>query len=738
MNVGRNPLQVSTIQPRTAMANVYRWLVSIVLILVSVSVTQVSSEKVARATGLTCAQGGVCRVGDIGPGGGKVFYVAETPFSSTGSDCGTSCLYLEAAPNDQSAGINWATTVSFCYSSGGVTSTNNCQTNSIYEGSSDVQADTRLTAQNIGMGLTNTNQAYSRVSSAGGSATSAYAAGLAWAYTNNGKSDWYLPSINELAEMYLNRSVLAGISATHYWSSSESGGSAWRLTFAGGTAGLSEKRHGLRVRAIRAFTHGWVDVQGPGGGTVYYYNPAGFACGANLDQTCHFLEFADASGSWDTTGWNSAVRFWSATPNLNVAGTSRALGTGAKNTSLIVAGNGTLGYAATDTNNFVSNTGLGDWFLPSYDELTAMCCSSGASFWDDVGSSSQHSADWWWTYRNRSGQIQNLKMKRYSSKIYATRAFSKSDSRLINLSAAGETLSPAFDPSVTEYSLTTEQESVRITPVAIGANSVRVGASSVANGSQSSPIQLNTGLNQVTLTVTAADSSSTSYTVNITREIRGYPVSFDGNGSTDGSVPSDQIKPIGQNLTLSSNSGSLVKTGYTFDGWNTAADGSGISYAEGASYEVDAEETLYAKWTANSLTVTYNSQSGSSVSDGSTTSGGVIASAPVAPTRTGSVFTGWFAASTGGSAISFPYTHGRTADFTLYAQWSVNTYVVSFDGNGSTGGSVPVNQTKTHGVNLTLASNSGSLVKTGHTFGGWNTHADGSGTSFLELSLIHI
>ena len=71
-------------------------------------------------------------------------------------------------------------------------------------------------------------------------------------------------------------------------------------------------------------------------------------------------------------------------------------------------------------------------------------------------------------------------------------------------------------------------------------------------------------------------------------------------------MPSDQIKPIGQNLTLSSNSGSLVKTGYTFDGWNTAADGSGISYAEGASYEVDAVETLYAKWTANSLTVTYN------------------------------------------------------------------------------------------------------------------------------------
>jgi hypothetical protein len=37
-------------------------------------------------------------------------------------------------------------------------------------------------------------------------------------------------------------------------------------------------------------------------------------------------------------------------------------------------------------------------------------------------------------------------------------------------------------------------------------------------------------------------------------------------------------------LTLQTNTGSLAKTGYTFSGWNTAADGSGTSYAEGASY----------------------------------------------------------------------------------------------------------------------------------------------------------
>jgi uncharacterized repeat protein (TIGR02543 family) len=234
------------------------------------------------------------------------------------------------------------------------------------------------------------------------------------------------------------------------------------------------------------------------------------------------------------------------------------------------------------------------------------------------------------------------------------------------------------------------------------------------------------------VTTSSPHGRTASFTLHAQWTISTYAVSFNGNGSTGGSVPVDQTKTHGIDVSVASNSGSLVKTGYTFGGWNTAGDGSGISYAEGASYEVDEAVTLYAKWTANSLTVTYDSQGGSSVSDGSTTSGGVIASAPVAPTRTGYVFTGWFAASTGGSAISFPYTHGRTADFTLYAQWSVNTYVVSFDGNGPTGGSVPANQTKTHGIDIAVASNSGSLVKTGYTFGGWNTHADGSGTSFLE------
>ncbi|MBF0259068.1 MAG: InlB B-repeat-containing protein, partial [Desulfamplus sp.] len=59
-------------------------------------------------------------------------------------------------------------------------------------------------------------------------------------------------------------------------------------------------------------------------------------------------------------------------------------------------------------------------------------------------------------------------------------------------------------------------------------------------------------------------------------------------------------------------------------------------------------------------------------------------------------------------------------------------FTVTYDGNSSTGGSVPASQFKTHDVNLTLSKNIGNLVKTGYKFAGWNTSADGSGTNYAE------
>ena len=78
-----------------------------------------------------------------------------------------------------------------------------------------------------------------------------------------------------------------------------------------------------------------------------------------------------------------------------------------------------------------------------------------------------------------------------------------------------------------------------------------------------------------------------------------YAVSYNVNGATSGTGPGAQAKTQGIDLTLAANSGNLAKTNYTFAGWNTAADGSGTSYATGATYSTDAALVLFAKWTAN-------------------------------------------------------------------------------------------------------------------------------------------
>lgn len=73
-----------------------------------------------------------------------------------------------------------------------------------------------------------------------------------------------------------------------------------------------------------------------------------------------------------------------------------------------------------------------------------------------------------------------------------------------------------------------------------------------------------------------------------------YTVKYNANGGTG--APADQKKVQGINLTLSSTT--PTRTGYTFNNWNTKQDGSGQSYAKGATYTTDFwSPTLYAQWT---------------------------------------------------------------------------------------------------------------------------------------------
>ena len=111
-----------------------------------------------------------------------------------------------------------------------------------------------------------------------------------------------------------------------------------------------------------------------------------------------------------------------------------------------------------------------------------------------------------------------------------------------------------------------------------------------------------------TLTCTDATSSSSNRNTTITSidlvySTSGgsttYTVTYNGNGNTGGTAPTDASSPYtaGSNVTVLGNTGSLVKTGYTFDGWNTAPNGSGTNYAVGATISsIAANTTLYAKW----------------------------------------------------------------------------------------------------------------------------------------------
>jgi hypothetical protein len=103
------------------------------------------------------------------------------------------------------------------------------------------------------MGAANTTAIIARMN-AGSVATNAYAAGLARAYTGGGKTDWFLPSKDELNQLYLQKTVVGGFAAAYYWSSSQDDANvAWLQGFVDGFQGNGNKFNALGVRPVRAF-----------------------------------------------------------------------------------------------------------------------------------------------------------------------------------------------------------------------------------------------------------------------------------------------------------------------------------------------------------------------------------------------------------------------------------------------------------------------------------------------------
>lgn len=88
-----------------------------------------------------------------------------------------------------------------------------------------------------------------------------------------------------------------------------------------------------------------------------------------------------------------------------------------------------------------------------------------------------------------------------------------------------------------------------------------------------------------------------SFDVTYTSVASTYSITYDGNTNTGGTAPTDAtVYNSGDTATVLGNIGSLVKTGFAFNGWNTTSDGSGTAYIAGNTFAISANTTLYAQW----------------------------------------------------------------------------------------------------------------------------------------------
>ena len=247
-----------------------------------------------------------------------------------------------------------------------------------------------------------------------------------------------------------------------------------------------------------------------------------------------------------------------------------------------------------------------------------------------------------------------------------------------------------------------------------------------------------------------------------------YTVIFDKNvehpsyesqysGSMDPQTMTYDVK-----TTLTPNA--FTRTGYNFVGWSKKEDGSGVRYRDEQSLknlttEKDGTVTLYAVWEKRELTVTFMGNGGElsdmteeDISTDCYTQTGVIYDEWTDLNdnrfvREGYEFNGWNTvaepnADNPGEFIRPSSNDGscrikETHSVVLYAQWKPINYKVSFRGNAPEGQTVDGTmdmQDMTYDAEASLTAN--AFTCTGYTFKGWNTAADGSGTSYQDKKTV--
>ena len=178
------------------------------------------------------------------------------------------------------------------------------------------------------------------------------------------------------------------------------------------------------------------------------------------------------------------------------------------------------------------------------------------------------------------------------------------------------------------------------------------------------------------------------------------------------SNPNPTSYTYGETVTLQS---PPSRTGYTFDGWyaDWSCTGSPVT---GISATDTGDKTFYAGWRANTYTVSFDANDGGVTvnPDSKTVTYEYQYGELPTLTRTGYTFDGWYTSQTGGEKVTASTKVQITADQTLCAHWSINSYTITLKyGDGRADSTI----TQNYGTAITRPENP---TRTGYTFTGWN------------------
>lgn len=222
-----------------------------------------------------------------------------------------------------------------------------------------------------------------------------------------------------------------------------------------------------------------------------------------------------------------------------------------------------------------------------------------------------------------------------------------------------------------------------------------------------------------------------------------YDVTYNANGGTG--IMNKGTAVYGRKFTIVDSD--LTKTGYSFSGWNTRADGSGTDYDAGDvinPYKNRTGMTLYAQWKSNKYTITFNLNKPARASSIPVLNARatmeveydtIITGLPdkTVTLLTGWTFAGWYTRAEGGTEVKSGDVYNWPDNITLYAHWIENTYVVHYNSDGGTA-SQNINVKYEEPVTLLSAP-----FRPGYSFLSWNTRQDGLGTSYsASQSVTHL